>query len=183
MLIENEFNGIPFPDDETEFNNCRFENCTFTDSDVSGVEFNNCIFKNCNCSMMTVNDTVFNDVVFEGCKMTGINFSNVNKFFFTVSFNGCNLDFSIFEKSNLKKMEFTECSIVEASFIESNLQSACFAGCNLKGTLFERSNLEKCNFASASNYFIDCEKNRVKGAVFSLPEVINLLMKYEIKIV
>jgi hypothetical protein len=41
-------------------------------------------------------------------------------------------------------------------------------------------NLEKADFSTAKNYTIDAENNKLKKAIFSLPEVIGLLSKYDI---
>ncbi len=168
--------------DEIEFNECTFSGYDFLKADFNSFEFHECVFENCNCSLMNVNGCVLDNVVFTNCKLSGTNFTNINKFLFSVNFAECNLDYVIFEKNNLKLTVFNACSIIEASFIETNLFSSRFADCNLRGTLFERCILEKTDFTSAQNYFIDLDKNKVKGACFSMPEVMNLLMKYEIKI-
>ena len=168
--------------EETEFNNSRFENCNFLKTDHASYEFHDCIFNNCNFSLMPVDGCIFDNIVFEGCKLSGINFSRVNNFLFSVSFLDCILDFTIFEKNNLKNSTFNKCSIREACFIESDLKSVKFKDCDLYRTLFERSNIEKADFTTSRNYFIDLDKNKVKGARFSLPEASNLLLKYDIKI-
>jgi uncharacterized protein YjbI with pentapeptide repeats len=171
------------PVHDAEFYNCRFEHCDLTALSAGPYEFHDCVFSCCNCVPLPFDDTMFDGVRFEECKLTGVNFSNVNKFLFTASFHKCALDYAIFKKSNLIGTLFSGCSIRDASFIDSALKSAVFEECDLKGTVFERCGLEKADFTSASGYFIDLDINKVKGARFSLPEAANLLLKYDIKLV
>jgi len=166
----------------SDFNDCKFEGCNFSNTNYSNYEFHNCIFHNCDCSLMAIDNCTLDDVVFENSKLSGINFSRVSSFLFSVSFKECILDYTVFKKNNLKNTLFSECSIKEACFIETNLKSAGFPGCELSNTLFERSDMEKADFTTARNYYIDLDKNKIKGAKFSLPEAANLLRKYDIEI-
>jgi fluoroquinolone resistance protein len=131
---------------------------------------------------MATDDCTFDNVGFEECKLTGINFSKINNFIFSASFVHCILDYAIFEKNDLNHSLFNRCSIREACFIEANLKSAKFQECDLCRTIFDQANIEKADFSTSKNYFIDLDKNKVKGARFSLPEAVNLLLKYEIEI-
>ena len=54
--------------------------------------------------------------------------------------------------------------------------------CDLQDASFEHTNLERANFATAINYSIDPDNNRVSGARFSMPAVLGLLGKYNIEI-
>ena len=67
-------------------------------------------------------------------------------------------------------------------FTEADLKGVKLTGCNFQNATFQNTNLEKADFREAKNYSIDPEQNRLKGAKFSLPEVIVLLDKYQIEI-
>ena len=182
MKIEKVYTSIDTDYSVSEFYNCRFEGCTFSPDNHIGNEFHDCVFYNCDCSLMAVDDCIFDNVIFEECRLSGINFGKINHFLFAVSFIYSILDYTVFEKNNLKDTSFTRCSIKEACFIDSTLRSAKFDECDLYKTLFDRSNIEKADFTSSKNYFIDLDKNKIKGARFSLPEAANLLLKYDIEI-
>ena len=171
------------PDIGTEFASCRFEHCDMALLADAHYEFVDCELVSCSCVGMPLDGTIFDNVRFEECRLTGMDFSAVNRFLFSASFIRCALDFAVFSKNNLNGFLFSGCSIREASFIEASMKTVTFEECDLKGTLFERCNLEKADFTTAVGYFLDLELNRVKGARFSLPEAANLLMKYDIKLV
>jgi len=82
----------------------------------------------------------------------------------------------------MKATQFRKCSLQEVDFIEADLSVALFDDCDMSGAMFEDTILEKADFRSASNYTIDPEINRIKKAKFSIPDVIGLLGKFDIKI-
>jgi uncharacterized protein YjbI with pentapeptide repeats len=114
--------------------------------------------------------------------MLGIHFENCNKLLFSVDFEGCQLDLSCFYQLTLKSTNFSNCSIREVDFTETNLSGSTFDNCDLLDTTFENSVLENADFRTASNYRIDPEINQIKHARFSIPGIIGLLGKYDIKI-
>ena len=77
---------------------------------------------------------------------------------------------------------FTECALRESDFSGANLENALFTGSDLSATVFANTNLHKADFSAAKNYFIDPSQNRVKDAVFTLPEALNLLQAFQITI-
>ena len=54
--------------------------------------------------------------------------------------------------------------------------------CNLLNATFDNTNLEGADLTQSTNYAIDPERNKIKGAKFSLPEIVGLLTKYGIQI-
>jgi len=183
MNIETRYSKIEDFMEEDEFQNCSFEGIDLTDYDFSSAKFEDSLFLNCNCSMIKLRETLLNNVEFRNTKLTGVDFGLVNSFVFSAYFSKCSLDYAVFRKLNMKKTVFRNCSIREGSFIETDLGSAVFDDCCLESTLFDRCSLMKCDFTTAESYFIDPDRNRIKGAKFSYPEVLNLLARYEIKII
>ena len=96
--------------------------------------------------------------------------------------NKCYLKYNNFENMNFKKFDFIQSSILESVFENCNLAESNFKNCELKNTEFSGCDLRKSDFRKATGYNINLATNRIKGARFSYPEVINLLNPFEIVI-
>jgi uncharacterized protein YjbI with pentapeptide repeats len=110
--------------------------------------------------------------------MLGLHFDNCNQIGLSFSFDGCQLKHSSFYKLKIKKTVFRNTQLQEADFSECDLTAAQFDNCDLSGVIFNRSILEKADFRTASNYTMDPEINKMKGAKFSVDGVAGLLRKY-----
>ena len=165
-----------------EYDNCRFVNCVFLDSDLSNVNFTECEFQDCDFSNVNLRHTVLNDVNFSNCKLLGLQFNHCSDFLFSVSFNKCNLSIGSFYQVKAKGTKFNTCILQQVDFTEANLTSSLFNDCDFKAAIFERTILEKSDFRSSYNYVIDPEINKIKKAKFSIPEVLGLLRKYNIEV-
>ena len=82
----------------------------------------------------------------------------------------------------LEKFKAADCVIKEADFSEAKLIKASFSGSDLERTNFHRADLTNVDFSGAKNYRIDVRETAVKGAKFSMPEVLELLHALDIKI-
>lgn len=167
---------------QADYEACIFRHCDLSNSDLSGINFTECQFENCNLSGAKIIQTTFNEVKFVQCKMLGLHFDTCNHFLFTISFDGCTLDYSLFYNCKMKKTVFKNCSLKEADFSETQLPEAVFPGSDLKDAKFEHTNLEKADLRGAMNYTIDPELNKINKAKFSSPAVLSLLAKYGISI-
>jgi uncharacterized protein YjbI with pentapeptide repeats len=130
--------------------------------------------------MTKLENTTLKDSFFSDCKILGVDFSKCSKFLFSIKCEDCILNYSTFYKNDLKNTTFKNCVLKEASFIETNMTATKFINCDLENALFERTILEKADFSTAKNYTIDAENNKLKKTIFSLPDVIGLLAKYDI---
>ncbi|MFT4537450.1 MAG: fluoroquinolone resistance protein [Saprospiraceae bacterium] len=165
-----------------EFEFCSFRECNLSGSDISETIFIDTEFVDCNFSNANVKKASFQDVKFVNCKLLGLQFSTINSFSFSASFESCNLSHSSFNKMKLGRIYFTDCHLNEVDFAEAEMQNIILKNCDLLGAIFEQTNLEKADFRNAVNYSIDPENNKLKGAKFSLPDVISLLAKYNLDI-
>jgi fluoroquinolone resistance protein len=165
-----------------EFDDYTFVNCNFSKSDLRGVVFLDCRFRNCNLSLAHAEDAGIKNVAFTDCKLMGFDFSKCSDFLFSVSFENCQLDYGSFYKKKLKKVNFSKCSVKNVDFTEADLSQGTFDQCDLQDAVFIQSILEKTDFRTARNYAFDPESNRMKKAMFSLPDVVGLLAKYNIVI-
>jgi len=163
-----------------EFVKCEFIKCDFSKSDLSQNDFVDCHFVQCNFSMTIVNKTGFKDVTFSGCKILGVDFSKCSKFMFSFFFKHCQINYSTFYGTKLRKTKFTDCALKETDFEEADLTAAIFHNCDLSGATFVRSILEKTDFSTAKNFGIDPEINKIKQAKFSNSGLSGLLLKYNL---
>ena len=114
-----------------EYENCIFNSCNFSDSDLSEFKFIDCTFNDCNFSLAKLNKTAFRDVKFKDCKMLGLRFDTCNEFGLSFSFDSCQPNHSSFYKTKIKKTVFKNSALQEADFAETDLTSAVFDNFNI----------------------------------------------------
>lgn len=165
-----------------EYENCTFNNCNFSDRDLSEYKFSDCIFNDCNLSLAKLNKTALRDVKFSNCKMLGLRFDACHELGLSVAFESCQLNHSSFYKTKIKKTVFRNCQLHEVDFAEADLTSSVFDDCDLVRAVFDHTILEKGDLRTSYNYTIDPETNRIRKARFSLPGIPGLLDKYDIEI-
>lgn len=170
--------------EEKEFVRCNFINCNFSSSRFVDCQFVDCQFESCNLSMIHVSETNFRDVTFIRSKLIGILWyeSRKRSFSLSLSFKESFIDYSSFFGLDMRKCKFENTTAIEVDFTEANLSKVKFDSVKLSGATFFRTNLKEANFATATNYMLDPSVNQVKGAVFSMPEAINLLYAFGVKI-
>jgi uncharacterized protein YjbI with pentapeptide repeats len=98
----------------------------------------------------------------------------------TVAFRGCNVNHCTFQRLVVPKLELAECTAREVDFTGANLTKADFTRTDLLGSRFVETNLCGADFSHATNYAIDPKANRLKKAIFTLPEALSLLSAFDI---
>lgn len=182
-IEEKENTGISFKDVHQEkgvfrgysFSDCTFTKCRFERVDFTGSAFFDCVFNHCELSLTTIVNASLRDVQFKDCKLVGIDFTKCDPSLFRIGFDTCLIDTCNFSSLKLKQTRFIRSIIRESRFIETILQEADFEDSDLEQTLFHQCDLEKANFSDAKNYSINPLTNKIKGAIFSLPEAVSLL--------
>ena len=114
--------------------------------------------------------------------MIGIRFDVCHDFGLKMKFDNCSLNHSVFIGKKLKETSFSGCFINDCDFSNTDLSNANFANSDLRNSTFDKTNLTKADFTKAKNYRLDPEKNTIKKAKFSLPDVVGLLSNYDIEI-
>lgn len=180
------FKGIECPEEtftKKEFVNCRFENCNFTSSHFISCYFEDCAFENCNLSMIHVDDCLFRDTTCINSKLIGILWLDARKkgFSQSIHFKSSAINYSSFYGMDLQKCKFDDVSAIETDFSEANLSKVQLNNVDLSGAIFYHTNLRGSDFTTARNYLFNPSENQVKDAVFSLPEAVNLLYPFGIK--
>jgi len=165
--------------EEIEFYQCRFENCQFLESVFRRCRFEQCTFEKCDLSVMKPLESRFTDVRFQKSKLLGVNWP-LAATPATLRFHGCMISHSTFQRLALPKLEITECVAREVDFTGANLTKADFTKTDLLDSRFVETNLTGADFSHATNYAMDPTKNRLKKAVFTLPEALSLLSAFDI---
>lgn len=98
----------------------------------------------------------------------------------TLAFHTCNVSHSMFQQLALPKLKLTECTAREVDFTDANLKEGDFVQADFLGSRFANTNLSGADFTNAVNYAIDPTANRLKKAVFTLPEAMSLLAAFDI---
>jgi len=182
---DKDFDGIDCSEKELikgNYENCTFNNCIFSNSDLSDIKFVECEFKNCDLSIAKISNTAFRDTKFITCKLLGLHFENCNKFLFSIDFKDCQLNLSSFYKLNLKNIKFKDCSLKEVDFSESDLTNIIFSNCDLSEARFENTILNKADFRLSYNFTIDPQINQIRKAKFSASGIMGLLSSYDIEV-
>ena len=188
MELENycqTFDGLDFT--EKQFRNHAFEQCVFLNSNFARSSFANALFENCtfeNCNMVNVNlvNCKWQDVRFKHSKISGLDLELMSKMLLAFSFENCAVSYCNFKDLKVPKTAFLLSEIKECDFAMCNLSGSNFSGSDLIGSNFIQCDLTKTNFSTAVNYRFDLNKNKVKAAKFSNPEVLNFLEPYGVVI-
>lgn len=170
----------PLPKAKYEY--CSFQSCDFSDSDLSEIKFLETTFTDCNFSNANILKAYFQDISFKNCKLLGLHFETCTPFGFAIQFDHSMVNHASFYQMDLQNCSFKHCQLKGVDFTEADLTGIALIHCNLLDATFERSVLTKADFRNATDYSIDPNQNKIRGAQFSLPEVIGLLKIFGIKV-
>lgn len=165
-----------------DYEACSFRNCDFSEAEINEINFIECEFSDCNLSNAELDDATFQEVGFKDCKLLGVQFEHAKSFGFAVRFEQCQLNHASFFKVKLSQSSFLHCQLQEVDFTEADMRQTVVSYCDLADAIFENTQLGRADFRHSRNYSIDPDLNSIKGARFSLPEVVGLLKKYKLVI-
>lgn len=189
--FENEtFENLTFTYEK--FEDCRFSDCTFKDCLFEEAELSQCIFSDCtfiNCTVTKLKASLHSELKqcrFIGCRLTSINWSEVmpsEGFSDPIeALQDCCLKYNTFTEINFRKFDFSGNEITESIFAECMLSESRFKDCRLDRTEFYRCDMQKADFRKASGYQVDIISCKMKNAVFSFPEAVELLGSIGVKV-
>ena len=164
---------------DIEFFQCRFDGCQFLRTTFRQCRFEECVFEKCDLSLLKLPESSFIGVRFVTSKMLGIDWTQATTPL-TLAFQGSNISHSTFVWLSVQRMEMVECVAREVDFTGTNLTRANLAKTDFLGSRFVDTNLSYADFSKAANYAIDPRTNRLKKAVFTLPEAVSLLSAFDI---
>jgi len=168
------------------FEGCKFSGCDFSETEFIDCRFSDCEFTDSNLNVAKFDGSKFLETGFRNCKLTGINWTSLNWTNVVLSsplyFDACDLSFSVFSALQIPDIVMTRCKAHDVDFSECNLSGADLYDTDFTDARFNLSKLDNCNFREATGYFIDPLQNSIKGASFSLPDVLSLLAPFQIDI-
>ncbi len=170
---------------DCEFIYCTFEKCKFVDCVFINCVFSECKFVECSIANMQVKESRMSYSSFVKCSLVSIRWKNLQSgsvFYPIEKLDSCYLKYNEFENMSFKKFDFMQSRIVDSVFVGCNLSESNMKNCDLKNTEFTDCDLRKSDFRYASGYNVSLLNNRVKGARFSYPDVLNLLSVFDIGI-
>lgn len=172
--------------EEMEWVDCTFSNCLWTACDFYKVRFVDCKFLDCQMDQCSFTASEMQHASFSRCTLLGINWEELKPSGRLatpiLTMESCQIKYNQFVKMPLDQVKFTESTMVQCMFADCSLKNGSFSGANLRGTEFFQCDLRKCNFQQATAYIIDVMSCQLKDAKFSMPEVLNLLDVFELKI-
>ncbi|MDD3925770.1 MAG: pentapeptide repeat-containing protein [bacterium] len=183
-IHDSAFNDIIIPASTLrgkEFYKCSFGNCNLNEAKLEDCTFEDCNFNNCNMSVVKLTMSKFTDVRFYESKLLGVNWTEA-KALSRLEFRKCKLNHSAFFGLSLRSIVIEECIANEVDFMDTNL---CRSNCTMtdfQGSKFRNTDLSFADFTGARNYDINPNYNKIKKAVFSVPEVFTLLQCHDIVI-
>jgi uncharacterized protein YjbI with pentapeptide repeats len=89
---------------------------------------------------------------------------------------------SNFFSLDLRGIEIVSCEVHNVDFEKTNLSKAVLNSSDFSNSSFNKTNLTYADFTDATNYRVDPNNSNIKGAKFSLPEVLSLLDQWGITI-
>lgn len=167
---------------DSEYEQCRFEDCDFSYADLSANFFMDCVFKSCRFVVTKFEKTHLKDIRFEHCSLAGIDFGAASPFGFGVSFLCCTLESCSFYDRKIPRTVFKESALRSCFFSSCDLTKSVFENASLPQTEFDRCNLSGADFGSAVEFIISPERNTLKKAVFSRDNLAGLLADYDLVI-
>lgn len=169
-----------------EFHSCVFKGCDLTGAALVRSRFTSCRFESCNLSLVKLPGASFSSAVFRSSKLAGVNWTEAAwpriKLPGQLSFEDCVLTDAVFLGLHLRGTSFLNCLAKGADFREADLAGAVLRGTDFSGALFGGTDLSGADLSLARNYAIRPDDNKLKNAVFSMPEAMALLYCMEIKI-
>lgn len=176
---QTELEKLTFP---ANFDGCAFQNCDFSDVDLSGSEFEDCQFTDCNLSNLKSRKTALKHCEFTDCKLLGFRFDSCDRFNFSVAFSHCQLDHAVFFQCRMPRTSFSHCRLLQTDFAQADLSESDFDQSDLNGAIFDQTDLKGCDFTSAKNFSIDPRNNSLRKAKFHPSGLSGLLSAFQIEI-
>lgn len=164
-----------------ELEEVEYIRCLLIGTDARDAKFIDCVFEHSTLSSVKVDRAVL-QATFKDCKIEGINFFTAKREVLSLSFENCLIRYSSFAELKLKETIFKGCTLEQVDFADADLTQADFTDCTINDCTFRSTNLTKADFRSARGYQIDPRINKVKGARFSLPDLLGLLSSFEIDV-
>lgn len=167
-----------------EYIECSFSKCEFINVNFKNCTFKNCVFQKCVFANAKFDFCTMYNGEFTDSMLIGINWNTLKSKLRgaepIVKLSGNILKYNSFSQMSFRKFVFSNNTFKECYFLECELMDADFCKDDLEKTQFSDCNLSRADFRDSYGYEINITNNKITGAKFSLPEVVNLLRGLEI---
>lgn len=164
------------------YEECVFNSCNFDQADLSNQVFIDCQFKTCNLNVIKAGNTTFQETQFSECNLTGAKFDQVNPTLLSFHFIDCKLELASFHGLKIPNAVFEKCDLREVDFSYATLTGAKFKESNLQQAIFMNTLLENADVSTTENVQIDPEENYIDRLKVSALQLPGLLSKYNLEI-
>ncbi len=162
-----------------EFVDCEFRACSFEELQLLRCSFRECRFLSCTISQVKTRSSELKYCEFEDCTVLGLNWALLKPdgpFGEPIEkMKNCRIRYGSFSSMNFKKFNFSASALTHCTFADCDLSESDLRSCELTDTEFFRCDLRKADFRHAGGFIIDVNNNRLQGARFTYPEVLDLL--------
>lgn len=169
-----------------DFVDCVFRDCTCENLILVHCSFRECRFAGCSLSQLKTRNTELKFCEFDDCTILGLNWALLKPegpFGEPIEkMNSCRVRYGSFTGMNFKRFRFEGSALVHCTFADCDLSESDLRSCDLSDTEFFRCDLRKADFRHAGGFLIDVNNNKLQGAKFTYPEVLDLLDGLGIKI-
>jgi fluoroquinolone resistance protein len=137
------------------YERCHFEKCTLTGARFVDARFTDCVFVGCELTTLGVDGTSFTNVTFTNCRAMGVNWTAAHQLTFSVTFDQCRLDNSMFGGMRLKGLKMVDCNLQGVDFSGCDLTNARFPKSDLGGAIVRQAILKGADFSDARDFAFD----------------------------
>jgi fluoroquinolone resistance protein len=160
---------------DRDITDCNFKGLDLSEQTFKGI-LDTCVYEDCNLSLVSFDSAKLQGVSFKRCKLLGVDFTRANSLAMALSFEECLISSCNFSFLPLPKSKFLKCDIIEADFGGADLSCSRFSESVFRAVTFHNTNLTKADFTGAHGYQINPLNNKIREAVFSLPDA-NILLE------
>lgn len=151
---------------------CKFIQCSFAKSDLTGTKFNAAVFDNCNFSNAKIDGCNFFSAVFRECKLLGLKFSRVSSLI-GATFTKCSFDYADMRALNLSRLNLENSSFIETDFSLANLENTSFINSQMINCNFNQVKYKMTDFRGAILQAVSLKDN-LKGIIIT-PQQLKML--------
>lgn len=144
--------------DSCRFEQCHFQDCTFTNMECLDVIFDHCTFENVhfvNCSLSRVH--------FLTCRISGMEVSN--SLLHDVWFYLCKGPYCDFGGSHFKDCVLDTCDFSESGFIQCEMKKTTLKKCVFTNSEWYNTSLKGLDFTSCDVYHIGVSSHLIGGVI------------------
>jgi uncharacterized protein YjbI with pentapeptide repeats len=153
---------------ESEFRDCTFVACDFSETLIRNVRLVGATFRECDVSLFKPTDCSIGGSQFEDCRMLGVDWTLANwprvPLHNPNAFIRCDLSLGTFTDLMLGAVRFEQCRLREAFFRNATLTGAVFDRSDCSGADFLGADLSGASLRNVAGLWLDPRSTRLEGA-------------------